>query len=335
MESVIHTLVIIIFVMIPGFLFRRAYFQGGFSKQFDSKSWSHTLFYSIILGLFIEIITLYIFNKFCDGINSKSLFEFYTKISTHKIPEWILDVSVLKLLLYYFLVLLTVSVVSGLMCWYTVRLLKLDRRMKFLRFANHWHYYFKGEIKDFSEFNHLTGRFQCTNVDVLVNTEDGNTILYSGFLNDHTIDNSTGNLEALYLTYTRKYDIPTQSWRDIPGSVFIIPYSKVVNLNLRFVYNSPFQIPYSAILFVLCTILIIWDYYDILGAYGFFSRATIKVLVFFTLFNIFIIYSNFKGRRNPQFATQHGGKSYRQVQQEQTYSLILFLLVLGIIYWAN
>ncbi|MFN3753127.1 hypothetical protein [Flavobacterium sp.] len=277
MESVLHTLLIIIFVLIPGFIFRRAYFQGGFSKQFDSKSWSHSIFYSIIFGLAIEIVSILVYAEFFEKINGDTVSEFYQYVSKNKIPVWIFDIKVIYNILTFFAILLTTSLISGMGCYHLVRKLKLDRKFKALRFSNHWHYYFTGEIKDFREFRHIKGEFQCSNVDALVNTEDGKNILYSGLLTEHTLC-SNGDLEAIYLTYPKRYDKEKKEWKLIPSDVLIIPYSKVLNLNIRFSFIKVKPFPWIAIVFIIGVVFIWWDFFNLLSAYNFISRLFLKLL---------------------------------------------------------
>lgn len=277
MESVLHTLLIIAFVLIPGFIFRRSYFQGGFSKQFDSKSWSHSIFYSIIFGLAIEIISILIYTRYFEKINGTSISEFYNHISKNKIPIWIFDIKVIYNILTFFSILLITSLLSGVFCYHLVRKLKLDRRFKSLRFSNHWHYYFTGEIKDFREFRHIRGVFQCSNVDVLINTEDGKNILYSGLLTEHTLC-SNGELEAIYLTYPKRYNKEKEEWKLIPSDVLIIPYNKVINLNIRFSFIQVKPFPWIAIVFLIGSIAIWIDYFNFLSQYNTVSIFFLKFL---------------------------------------------------------
>ena len=324
MESVLHTLLIIIFVLIPGFIFRRSYFQGGFSKQFDSKSWSHSVFYSLIFGLAIEFISLIIYAEIFKGMNGKKICEFYKSISTNNIPTWLFDVNILYKILTFFFILYITSILTGLFFYHLVRKLKLDRKFKALRFSNHWHYYFTGEIKDFREFKHINGQFQCSNVDALVNTEDSKNILYSGFLTEHTL-NSNGDLETIYLTYPKRYDLDSKSWKEIKSDVLIIPYSRVINLNIRFSFVKIKPFPWIALVFLFGSIFLWWDYFNILSDYNFLPKLLLKFYNQIVWILIIVLYDTI-------FLNSAGNDEVTRKQHKKSlWQVSLFLTVLLVI----
>lgn len=293
MDTVLHTLVVILFVLIPGFIFRRVYFQGGFSKQFDSKSWSHSLFYSILFGIVIELITISLYAKFYSTIDGNTLIDFYKCISEDDIPIWIFEVKALKSLLVFFLFLLLVSFILGYFIYGLVRGFKFDRKFKSLRFNNQWHYYFTGEIKDFKEYKHINGEFQCTHVDALVNMQTGKNRLYSGFLAEHTICSNTGNLEAIYITFPQRYDEVNRIWKDIKSDVLILPYNQIINLNLRYTFKVKEPLPVEVKAFLI-TLVFVWvDYFNWLSDYNLLSKILLKLFltIFFLLF--FMLKTNY------------------------------------------
>ncbi len=333
MDSVIHTLVIILFVLIPGFIFRRVYFQGGFSKQFDSKSWSHSLFYSILFGLLIDALAIFFYTEFYKSIDGKSIIEFYRDISKHQIPNWVFSLSVLKCLLVFFVILLLTSFLLGYIIYGLVRVLKLDRRFKSLRFNNHWHYYFTGEIKDFKEYKHIKGDFICSHVDALVNTENGKNILYSGFLSSHSICNDTGGLEAIYITFPQRYDLEKSVWKDIKSDVLIIPNRQIINLNIRYTFKESEPVPYEALLFIATTIFIWIDWYNLLIDYTFLSKIYLKIHI--TLISVFIFatvtfYRDIKKSKNIKESIEK-----KTQLKYNIISILLFSSILALIFYLN
>lgn len=338
MESVLHTLVIILFILIPGFIFRRVYYQGSFSKQFDSKSWSHSLFYSILFGIFIEIVAITIYVEFIKVIPGESVREFYTCISEHDLPIWIFNVDVLFSILIFLIILLSTSFLLAILCYLLVRLLKLDRRIQFLRFNNHWHYYFKGELKDFKEFSHIKGKFISAKVDALVNTEDGDNRLYTGFLTTYTICPNTGNLDTLYLTKPTRYDKKNSLWKIIPSDVLIIPYSRVINLNINYTFEVKKRLKiddYIFIFFLIITIFIWFDFGNFLTKYGMISKILIKLIAQFILFSLLTllllklsIRPNYKGNYKSSGNPKEEIKAFRFIL---VFFIIIELLLLYIL----
>lgn len=325
MDTVLHTLLIILFVLVPGFIFRRVYFQGGFSKQFDSKSWSHSLFYSVLFGILIELITLILYTNLYEEINSEALIEFYKCISENIIPNWLFEDKTLISLLVYFVILICCSFGLGYLAYGTVRIFKLDRKFKSLRFNNQWHYYFTGEIKDFTEFKHINGDFMSTHIDALVNTENGKNILYSGFLSEHSICSNTGNLEALYLTFPRRYDQDKKVWKEIDSDVLILPYSKVINLNLRYSFKKSVAFPYEALLFISTTIFIWIDCLNLISDYNLISKILLKSFMTMDLILIFGTITFFREFKN---TVEDDKKKEKRKQLIDTIKTLVFLTII-------
>lgn len=123
-----------------------------------------------------------------------------------------------------------------------VRQLKLDRKFKELRFQNRWHYILSGEVLDFPE-NDGKGRAEdifLTYIDIAINTGH-KTILYSGFLADYHLTKEGVGLDYIHLRKVKRRDIDKVSGQcfdgkeyAIPGDVFLIPFSNVINLNISY-----------------------------------------------------------------------------------------------------
>jgi len=153
----------------------------------------------------------------------------------------------------YHILLWVFSFSVGYFTRFLIRGFKLDTKYRFFRFNNHWHYLLSGEITRFRHIDLLPLRFiDLRIVDILVNTDDGDAI-YTGILQDYTLGNN-GELETLYLSYVKRrpyskekkaanYDeldkasqiLFQESDEKIPGNLFVVPYSKIINLNLWYV----------------------------------------------------------------------------------------------------
>ncbi len=287
MDFALPSIIVIIFLLIPGVIFRRVYFQGGFSSQFDSKSWSHSLFFSFVFGLFIEILSFSIYSKTHNDFVSFDILDFFQCIKEGQIPSWFFNLNNCFCLLYYLGFTFIISFTLGSFLHHLVRALKLDVNTSYLRFNNYWYYFFKGEINNFEEFNHLpSGDFAFTNVDVMVNMGDGTTRLYSGNLVQHNISNVTGELENIYLIDPERYNkdkttgITTK--KGIPGDCLIIPKSQIINFNLKYyrVENSySLSKNFINVLLILGYFFIWLDISSLIDGYGLLWKLKMKTLL--------------------------------------------------------
>ncbi len=240
----IVTIAYIVILVVPGVFFKRFYFQGPFSQQFQSGQFADRFVTSLFWGMITQVITFYLFINTFD-VDSKSIFELLTRthgeLNENKVP--ILELTDLTNFLYYFISSVAVAVILGHLCHKFVRITKLDIYTEVLRFSNKWHYYFSGEILKTREFQNnipLTDKVEATLVDILVKYGDGDDRLFSGNLVQFTISQD-GNLETIYLAGTRRYsnsrgeNIPA---KEIPGDCFIIPYENVLNMNIQYIISK-------------------------------------------------------------------------------------------------
>lgn len=281
MDIALKTLILIIFILIPGFLFRRTYYQGGFSKQFDSKSWSHSIFYSVLFGLLLNVLTVFIFHNYFTHISYDGCKVFYDEITDDKIPLIKYDnfIKVLK----YLITLYGASFFVAYALFEIVRKFRLDRFFEALRFTNHWHYYFNGEIKDFKEFSLSKGKCNCVNVDILVKRDkDSDDNLYTGLLSSYSICNSTGILEAVYLTETKVLERSTGTYKDINSTVFIIPNANILSINLNYTFSDEDTTTIDFVtvwLFLIGTFYIWYDSVLFFSPYTLLSKILLKLLL--------------------------------------------------------
>lgn len=240
MEIALNSILIFLFIIFPGIVYRRFYFRGEFTKQFDSKSVLESIIVSVFPGLIVQFATIFTYERLVVEIDGEKISDFYQKTSDNGIPDVIFDFDGLFLISLYIGIMVTYSFLFAQISWYVVRLFKLDRRFTIFRFNNYWHYYFRGEIKDFKEFRGMLKRHVLsTYVDVIMKIEDGKSRLYSGHLIQYTISRKDNKLENIYLanaTRQSKYHDDEKFPKIIPGHLLIIPFNEnVMNINLRYV----------------------------------------------------------------------------------------------------
>ncbi len=246
---------ITIFILVPGYITRRFYFNGQFSKQilWSSKSLS-SLFYSLITGTIVILIFILIYNH----IFSKTIDidEFLLKFHVNFISNKVLDDSILESKfkglsnsikrnyfpflagLYFF------SAFIGFAFCKFILYLGLDVKFKLFRFANEWHYLFSGKILKFENptRNGFNNNLQVKHLylDVLVNEGEKNT-LYSGFFGDYDLSHQDYNkLEKLHLIHPSRYKKNENDTvkKSIPGDIFTIMGNNIININSTYVYQN-------------------------------------------------------------------------------------------------
>lgn len=281
MDIALKTLVLIIFILVPGFIFRRVYFQGTFSKQFDSKSWSHSLFYSALFGIILNFIAYYYYEYLFSKIDYTTCLSFYNSITKESIPEKDIQAFNIESVYKYLGILYILSVIIPWLIYLIIRNLKLDRYFEPLRFANHWHYYFKGEIKDFKEFSLAKGKCSAATVDVLVKSEKDGNNLYSGLLSSYSLDNN-GTLDSILLTQAQIFKKESGIFKDIHSTVFIIPNSNISNINIRYTFEEKDDtvIDFITVTIFIGLLIFFWfDFKNIFTDYNLVSKIFIKILV--------------------------------------------------------
>ena len=234
----------------PGFLFRKCYYSGEFTKQFNQSNEFDKLLWNVFfsgVSMAITLLSIYVFKEFLgltvlDSLNYDKVRNLTLTVSKNELPdrkvlnETYRDLIIIVGLIYFF------SCFFGLMFHWLVRSLKLDLQFRILRFKNYWFYYFHGGKILYS--NPSRRKFAFTKVDVLCEVA-GETKLYSGILSQYTINESDNNLENIFLTDARKLKKVVNSERTtevvhnaIPGAAFCIPYKNVVNMNLVYFYRD-------------------------------------------------------------------------------------------------
>lgn len=213
-------------IVIPGILFRRFFFYGEFSKQFNTKDpVLHSIFFSIIPGIVMQIIGVFIYSL-SIGFESSYLdvFTIFRDITSdgNKGTQLPTENFINNDILIFFLYSLFVFLLSAILGWASSRFIrarKWDKKYKLFRFKNQWYYIFSGEVlnmKKFEEahrdsFKKNKGKDQDTLVtyaDILVSVSDQNDRkeLYTGYVVDYDLkSDDITKLDKIYLIDTHRY----------------------------------------------------------------------------------------------------------------------------------
>lgn len=258
MNIALATLTLLI-ILYPGFLFRRFYFTGEFSKEYFKQSVTDLIFSSILPGFFIHFIGYLLFIKGRSQIDVITIGTLLSGTSDSiKVTEAFKAVyQKAPSIAGYFFGVSVVGMVAGFAAKLVVRKFKLDRKVKLFRFQNEWHYIFSGEILDFPKVPGNAEDIDCSYIDALVKTDEG-TIIYTGLLADYILTKE-GGIDRIYLTdvkrrffkddITNKVESPAEldeSANDsryyyLPGRFFIISYSQIINLHVTYYKVTPNQ----------------------------------------------------------------------------------------------
>lgn len=262
MELTVGFIILFLFLVLPGMIFRRFYFLGEFSKQISvGEPILSTLAYSLIPGTIIQSFCAWLYHLSIRSINEEKLLDVLGLLWFSDLGDSVDLTSILpsKVLLYYTLAVYGFSAVLGFVLFTVVRATGLDCRLKILRFKNQWAYIFSGEIYKFPKFkkkhNSQSSVDDLSNlkylfpyVDILAKVADGRTILYSGFAKDYDVERSdVGKLRRVYLFDAKRYkDVDGEKEQvSIPGDYLIINGSDIQNINFQYVYTDQAQLEQS------------------------------------------------------------------------------------------
>lgn len=231
------TTILLIFLLLPGLIFRRFYYTEEFSKEYFKESISSfflaTAFPSTVIHILGWQLVTYWYDLdiptlstlFSGTDNSDQIRKAFINLHQH-----------LAEIIAYFSMLGAISAISGMFCKALVRRKKWDRTIKLLRFQNEWHYLFSGEILDFPRIAGEASDIDFTFVDALVETKEG-TVIYKGVLEEYILSKD-GGVDRIYLTDVKrrflKDDNKPESNYTMPGKFFVIPFSKILNLHLTY-----------------------------------------------------------------------------------------------------
>lgn len=278
MNLTIGFITFFISIIIPGILFRRFYFYGEFSKQFNTKDpVLHTMFLSIVPGIILQLLAFIIYQKTLGyDSNYSDVFTVFKDLTSDN-AESIKGVTKvffdndISTFFYYSFILFLFSGLFGYLTSRLIRVLQWDKKYKVFRFKNQWYYIFSGEVLNFKKFKdahrvsfdrnqEFKHDISTTFADVLIKIDDERKELYSGYVVDYDLSNdNVSKLDKIYLLDAYRYkkapstnnyftdtsfsnttrgnqtQTPSRNQKQIPGDVFIVDASNIVNINLTYV----------------------------------------------------------------------------------------------------
>jgi hypothetical protein len=239
--NIAFTSILIFIILAPGFIYRTAYNSTKLSVRNPNKNILNELSWSIIPALAIHIVIISIIewrtNYFVD-------FELLGNLILGVTDDNQVDDSFSKLreylypIFFYNLIVFFTSFVAGYLFNKIIRQFKIDRKIRYFRFSNKWHYIFTGECLDFpdvpDDFEEITDKI----INVLCKV-NGKSILYTGEHFNYYID-SSGDLEAVHLKYPIRRSLDddnkpaNESYYSIESRYLVIPNSDIININFRY-----------------------------------------------------------------------------------------------------
>lgn len=231
--------VLLFLIFVPGIVLRRTYLSGPFSKKYLNTKPIDELMWAIVPGAILQILGILTTQRlFEHDIDFTSIA--YLLIGTKEDANSAYAFAALKNhaaeIMYYNLSLWGIAAILGWTSMKAVRAFKLDRKYLLFRFGNLWHYLLSGEILDFPKISGESKNIGFALLDVLVKDAD-KSIIYSGELVAYELASegglSTITLKNVYRRYLED-DENEDKYYDMPGEFFVIPYARIVNLNIDY-----------------------------------------------------------------------------------------------------
>lgn len=240
------TTLVFLLLLVPGFLFRRLYYSGEFSKEYFKENFFSIIFPTLISSGLIHLLAYMAFTPWLFIPDSRVLATLLSGTDDSKA----LGIAVQNALsnyhlgLFYFLIVSAIGGFAGWVLKWLVRKYKLDRKFKILRFQNEWHYIFSGEILDFPNIPGDAENIDLVFIDALVASAEG-TIIYRGLLSDYVLTGNSG-IDHIYLKEVKRRYLKDdlvlnadERYYDMPGDFFVIPFKQVLNLHISYYSIKP------------------------------------------------------------------------------------------------
>lgn len=238
--------IIILLLIVPGALARKAYSSVRLSDYHKKASSLSEIVLTIALSIliqfigimFIELIDLMFKCKYT--IDFKSILSLLSYSNTSK-PDVLLNLEAhFKKIILYQLILYALCILVSRWILNFVINRKYDQKYPFLRFDNEWHYI-------------LTGRLVNPNQEVLkyanilMDIDDTSYIIYSGIIKDYSL-NKDGELNIIELFKVKRKIISKDSpHRPLEDTFrvhsFFIPYANIRNFSITYIDIESDEIP--------------------------------------------------------------------------------------------
>jgi hypothetical protein len=237
--NIAFTTVLLFIILAPGFLARIAYNSSKLSVADSNRNLVNELTWSIIPALTLHIIFVAIIqNATRYSVDFVQLGNLVLGTSQKADASFAQLNDYKYAIFFYNLLLFKTSFVAGYLLRKMVRFFKLDRKFRYFRFSNKWHYIFSGECLDFpdvpDEYEEITNKI----INVLCKV-NGRTVLYTGEYFNYYVDGK-GDLEAVHLKYPIRRYLENDKAEDedyyvISSRYLMIPNSDIININFKYI----------------------------------------------------------------------------------------------------
>ncbi len=248
----------ILFFLLPGLIFRKAFFVIPFDKRYAEGNTLSEIANILIIAIFTQWFGFLILrhcHEYCfQTVNQFFHFMKGFTFETYKLNKLTTEFNKIDFhsLIVYQLIIWAISALIGFLTTSLIRFYKLDRKYRLFRFGNSWYYYFSGEAIEFPDIDENADAIDYIFVDVLIQSE-GREIIYVGILSDFELSQN-GGLKSIALKGAKRRVLGAPSeklshaerqnrteeeilkeYYTIPSNHLIIPYSeKILNINFRY-----------------------------------------------------------------------------------------------------
>lgn len=242
-----NTVFYISIFIIPGILLRRFYYQGEFTKEFSQGNLLERLMWTIFSSILSLLTSAFFFisirslfgRKLLPQISYATIKDVFDLLATNLLP----DGAKFKAIYSDFFILIAgiylLAILMGFLAHKIVISVGTNTSFSIIKFKNYWYYFFRGRVKNISIDK--SQKYWYTEADIVIE-QDGKSKMYSGKISDYYIDGSTNTLESIFLEDIKKYKFkegePKYELIEIPGNIFCVPYSRVLNMNLTYVLKE-------------------------------------------------------------------------------------------------
>lgn len=246
----LFTTVLVLLLVAPGLSFFRLYHAGRFSIRYSNLTITDQVFRSIVPGLLLQALMFWLINRWHPGGYSVRVELIGTLLLGAKEDKTVvagfqLLGANLGVTILYEAGLLAVGSLAGWLARQFVRYFKWDRRSRWFRYDNEWHYLLTGEILETNDISPIIRLREAKHidfvvVDALVKLENGN-ILYSGILAGYELA-ADGGLRTIYIHTAQRKRLTGPvaeasapgDYYPVEGDLLTIPYAQLLNLNITY-----------------------------------------------------------------------------------------------------
>jgi hypothetical protein len=238
--NIAFTTILLFIILAPGFLARNAYNSSKLSINDTNRNLVNDLTWSIIPSLTLHTLFIYVIQNFSSYyIDFEQLGNLILGVTvSNKAELSFKQLGDFKYAIFFYnLLLFPFSFIVGYGFRELVRYWEIDRKIRYFRFSNKWHYIFSGECLDFPDVPDRYEEITDKIINILCKV-NGKSVLYTGEFFNYYID-CKGDLEAVHLRspirrYLEKDSTEDQNYYVIPSRYLVIPNSEIININFRY-----------------------------------------------------------------------------------------------------